>query len=129
MKLNRTTQINIRLTKEEKSEIENLAHKSGKKVSDFVREKALKNDDNKDKNVNNKNIQMYLQKIDEIQKENAELLRNQTEFLKLISSKDEINKNLLDMFKLEQEKSIALSQTIEQFEKRSFSQKFRDLFK
>ncbi|VHM21329.1 plasmid mobilization protein [Streptococcus pyogenes] len=122
----RTEQINVRLTKEEKESIFNKASEVGKKASDYIREKALY--ESEEKNVYKKDIQKYLQKIDNVQEENAGLLQKQTEFLELISKKEDTNRELLNMFKLEQEKNLALVQDIEDIKNRSFSQKLRDLF-
>lgn len=123
----RTEQINIRLTQEEKEAIFLKASEAGRKASDYIREKALYEAEETD--VYKKDIQLYLQKIDNIQEENAELLRRQTEFLDLISKKEDTNKNLLDMFQKEQEKNLALVQNIEEMKNRSFSQKLKDLFR
>lgn len=123
----RTEQINIRLTQEEKEAIFLKASEAGRKASDYIREKALY--EAEETNVYKKDIQLYLQKIDNIQEENAELLRRQTEFLDLISKKEDTNKNLLDMFQKEQEKNLALVQNIEEMKNRSFSQKLKDLFR
>ena len=123
----RTEQINIRLTQEEKEAIFLKASEAGRKASDYIREKALYEAEETD--VYKKDIQLYLQKIDNIQEENAELLRKQTEFLDLISKKEDTNKNLLDMFQKEQEKNLALVQNIEEMKNRSFSQKLKDLFR
>lgn len=123
----RTEQINIRLTQEEKEAIFLKASEAGRKASDYIREKALYEAEETD--VYKKDIQLYLQKIDNIQEENAELLRRQTEFLDLISKKEDTNKNLLDMFQKEQEKNLALVQNIEEMKNRSFSQKIKDLFR
>lgn len=123
----RTEQINIRLTQEEKEAIFLKASEAGRKASDYIREKALYEAEETD--VYKKDIQLYLQKIDNIQEENAELLRKQTEFLDLISKKEDTNKNLLDMFQKEQEKNLALVQNIEEMRNRSFSQKLKDLFR
>lgn len=123
----RTEQINIRLTQEEKEAIFLKASEAGRKTSDYIREKALYEVEETD--VYKKDIQLYLQKIDNIQEENAELLRRQTEFLDLISKKEDTNKNLLDMFQKEQEKNLALVQNIEEMKNRSFSQKLKDLFR
>ena len=123
----RTEQINIRLTQEEKEAIFLKASEAGRKASDYIREKALYEAEETD--VYKKDIQLYLQKIDNIQEENAELLRRQTEFLELISKKEDTNKNLLDMFQKEQEKNLALVQNIEEMKNRSFSQKLKDLFR
>ena len=123
----RTEQINIRLTQEEKEAIFLKASEAGRKASDYIREKALYEVEETD--VYKKDIQLYLQKIDNIQEENAELLRRQTEFLDLISKKEDTNKNLLDMFQKEQEKNLALVQNIEEMKNRSFSQKLKDLFR
>ena len=123
----RTEQINIRLTQEEKEAIFLKASEAGRKASDYIREKALY--EAEETNVYKKDIQLYLQKIDNIQEENAELLRRQTEFLDLISKNEDTNKNLLDMFQKEQEKNLALVQNIEEMKNRSFSQKLKDLFR
>lgn len=123
----RTEQINIRLTQEEKEAIFLKASEAGRKASDYIREKALYEAEETD--VYKKDIQLYLQKIDNIQEENAELLRRQTEFLDLISKKEDTNKNLLDMFQKEQEKNLVLVQNIEEMKNRSFSQKLKDLFR
>ncbi|VHA90670.1 Uncharacterised protein [Streptococcus pyogenes] len=82
-----------------------------------------------EKNVYKKDIQMYLQKIDEIQEDNAKLLGKQTEFLNLISKKEDTNKSLLDMLQNEQKKNLSLVQDIEDIKNRSFSQKLKDLFR
>ena len=123
----RTEQINIRLTQEEKEAIFLKASEAGRKASDYIREKALYEAEETD--VYKKDIQLYLQKIDNIQEENSELLKKQTEFLDLISKKEDTNKNLLDMFQKEQEKNLALVQNIEEMRNRSFSQKLKDLFR
>ena len=123
----RTEQINIRLTQEEKEAIFLKASEVGRKASDYIREKALYEAEETD--VYKKDIQLYLQKIDNIQEENSELLKKQTEFLDLISKKEDTNKNLLDMFQKEQEKNLALVQNIEEMKNRSFSQKLKDLFR
>lgn len=123
----RTEQINIRLTQEEKEAIFLKASEAGRKASDYIREKALYEAEETD--VYKKDIQLYLQKIDNIQEENLELLKKQTEFLDLISKKEDTNKNLLDMFQKEQEKNLALVQNIEEMRNRSFSQKLKDLFR
>ncbi|WP_194118057.1 hypothetical protein, partial [Streptococcus pyogenes] len=103
------------------------ASEIGKKASDYIREKALY--EAEEKNVYKKDIQMYLQKIDEIQEDNAKLLGKQTEFLNLISKKEDTNKSLLDMLQNEQKKNLSLVQDIEDIKNRSFSQKLKDLFR
>lgn len=122
----RTEQINIRLTKEEKNTVFDKANKAGKKASDYIREKALY--EVLDSDVYKKDIQLYLQKIDKVQEDNAKLLEKQTEFLNLISKKEDINKHLLNMLQKEKENNIALVQNIEEIKNRSFYQKLRDLF-
>lgn len=119
VKNNRTTQINLRLSLEEKSVIDRNAEQAGKKVSEYVRDVLIYN-------VYQNESQNDIQSL---KNENQELLRKQTEFLGLLSSKEDTNRKLLEMLDSERNRTVSLIETIEAFEKRSFSQKLRDLFR
>lgn len=115
----RTTQLNLRLTVDEKIIIDSNAEKVGKKTSEYARDVLIYN-------VYQKDSQNDIQSL---RSENQELLQKQTEFLGLLSSKEDTNRKLLDMLDAERNRTVSLIETIESFENRSFGQKLRDLFR